>query len=118
MKFSDEQYAEIGFLFAVLNHIDDFEKNRKLVYTSNSNQRLQVDIHGIMTCLGAALGLEALYEIYSSTLSLGATAEVLTAKQAVKLLTKLGSRYLGYLGLAIAIYEFVECYGVLEEAIQ
>ena len=118
MKFSDEQYAEIGFLFAVLNHIDDFEKNRKLVYTSNSNQRLQVDIRDIMTCLGAALGLKLFEELYLNTLSIGATAEVLTAKQAVKLLTKLGSRYLGYIGLAYAVYEFVECYGVIEEAIQ
>lgn len=118
MKFRDEQYAEIGFLFAVLNNVDEFEKNRKLASTSNSNHRLKTDIHDVMTCLGAALGLQLVEELYLNTLSIGATAEVLTAKQAVKLLTKLGSRYLGYLGLAYAVYEFVECYGVIEEAIQ
>lgn len=118
MKFSDEQYAEIGFLFGVLNHVDEFEKNRKLAYSSNSNHRVQADINDVKTCLGAALGFKAFQELYLNTSSIGATAEVLTAKQAVKLLTKLGSRYLGCLGLAYAVYEFVECYGAIEEAIQ
>lgn len=55
----------------------------------------------VMSCLGVATGLTAIRE-----LSVGGIVSAATVRQA---LLAIGKRYLGYIGVAVMVYEFVEC---------
>ncbi len=57
----------------------------------------------IIDCLGVALGISAIRDIVNGT------AGLITAKSGLQILKLMGVRYLGYLGLAYAVYSFVEC---------
>ena len=56
-----------------------------------------------VSCLASALGISAINDIISGTIALT------TVETGLQLLKVMGKRYLGYIGLAIAVYEFVEC---------
>lgn len=57
-----------------------------------------------VNCAGAALGLQQAYSLFSSAFTVG-----MTATTAIQALTFVGKRYLGYVGLAVAVYAFTEC---------
>ncbi|MFF5383546.1 hypothetical protein [Pedobacter suwonensis] len=57
-----------------------------------------------MHCALAALGFNQAYTLFSSAFTTGMTAT--TALQALKFV---GVKYLGYIALAVAVYEFIEC---------
>lgn len=56
----------------------------------------------VVSCLGAATGISSIAEIAN-------ISGLVSAKTALQLLKVLGKRYLGYIGLAIAVYSFVDC---------
>ena len=56
-----------------------------------------------MNCLGAALGLHEIYGVIQNIAQLG------TAQGAVRVLKLLGRRYLGWIGVAVAVYSFGNC---------
>lgn len=57
----------------------------------------------VVSCIGAALGINEAVELLSNTAQL---ATVEGTKKAVKLILK---RYVGWIGLAVAIYSFADC---------
>jgi hypothetical protein len=59
----------------------------------------------VRSCASAALGLAGINELWTNTLALG---KVETTMGALRLL---GRRYLGWLGVALMIYDFQDCMG-------
>lgn len=68
----------------------------------------------ILDCLAVAVGIKGIYDLVVNTKSLAAFGEVVTAKQAVRLLGKIGSRYLGWIGVALMVRDFANCMSNLE----
>lgn len=54
-------------------------------------------------CLASATGISAISSIITGT------AELASATTALKILKTVGKRYLGYIGLAFAVYNFTKC---------
>lgn len=57
---------------------------------------------GVLPCIGAALGLGAVKEILN-------LQGIYSARTALQIFKAIGKRYLGYIGLAMAIYDFTIC---------
>ena len=90
INMSDTQKAEISLFYTA--------------YTSESfNQMQAISRETALHCLSAAVGLTAIDTIISGT------AALMTVESAVAILKVAGKRMLGYVGLALAVYEFVEC---------
>jgi hypothetical protein len=66
-------------------------------------QAYSVDWAEVRSCASAALGIAGINELYVNTLALG-TVE--TTMGALKLL---GRRYLGWIGIALMVYDFQDC---------
>ncbi|MFZ4101944.1 MAG: hypothetical protein ACOYKR_08310 [Sphingobacterium thalpophilum] len=68
-------------------------------------QSYSVDWGQVRSCASMALGFRGISELWTNTLALGS---VETTMGALKLL---GRRYLGWLGVALMIYDFQDCMG-------
>jgi hypothetical protein len=68
-------------------------------------QSYSVDWSQVRSCASAALGFAGISELWTNTLALGS---VQTTMGALKLL---GRRYLGWLGVALMVYDFQDCLG-------
>lgn len=68
-------------------------------------QSYSVDWAQVRSCASAALGFAGISELWTNTLALGS---VETTMGALKLL---GRRYLGWLGVALMVYDFQDCLG-------
>jgi len=73
-----------------------------LAFTVHAQTYL-VDWAEVRSCASAALGIAGINELYINTLALG-TVE--TTMGALKLL---GRRYLGWIGIALMVYDFQDC---------
>lgn len=62
----------------------------------------------ILDCLAVAVGVNGLKDLVINTKTL-ATFEAATAKQMLRLVGKIGSRYLGWVGVAIMVRDFANC---------
>ena len=57
----------------------------------------------VISCISAALGLTIIDGLISNT------ATLMTVQGVTELLTTLGKRYLGWIGVGVAVYEFGSC---------
>jgi len=75
-----------------------------LMYEMGQQSTANRSISGskFVSCLGAATGISSIAEIAD-------VSGLVSAKTALQLLKVIGKRYLGYIGLAIAVYSFVDC---------
>jgi len=95
-NLSDFQKAELSLLFSMAS-LNENNNNGGIMqlYSSNTGQV-------IFDCLGAALGLDSIMRIINGY-------KGLSAAEGLAILRKVGSRYLGYIGLAYAIVSFIDC---------
>ncbi|NGP88484.1 hypothetical protein [Fodinibius halophilus] len=92
-----KQTMLLGLVSLIHNELK--KNNNSLKNKTISN----VDGDKVVSCASAALGVQSVKTIISGT------AELMTAKTAVKIVKTVGKRYLGYVGVAIAVYEFTNC---------
>jgi hypothetical protein len=70
----------------------------------NSQYQYQsVDWNRVRSCASFALGISGIRSLYTNTLALG------TVETMIGALKLLGKRYLGYVGIALMIYDFADC---------
>ena len=89
-NFSDVQLAELSLIFIELQN--------------NITLREEDDWTEVRSCLSGALGLGELYYLLVQN-----PRALATARGTLSLLKHIGGRYLGYIGLGLAIYDFVDC---------
>jgi len=86
--------AEVSLIFSSLHHNPNYPK--RMDSTDN--------IDPIMNCISAALGINAIYTIISST------SKLITAKEAAAIFKIVAKRYaLGYVAFGVALYSFGRC---------
>ena len=90
VNFSDVQLAELSLIFIELQN--------------NITLREEDDWTEVRSCLSGALGLGELYYLLVQN-----PRALATARGSLSLLKHIGGRYLGYIGLGLAIYDFVDC---------
>ena len=88
---NDEQLVELSYIMY-----------NQQQYASDANN---IDWPRVFNCASAAIGISKIKELYTASFSLGG-ATIQTYTGALKVI---GKRYLGYVGLAIMIYEFTTC---------
>ncbi|MBK0384528.1 hypothetical protein I5M32_16320 [Pedobacter sp. SD-b] len=84
-------------------YFDDSELATLSFTMSVQSQSSSVDWGRVRSCASFALGVAGIKSLFTDTLALG-TVE--TALGALKLV---GKRYLGYIGVALMIYDFADC---------
>lgn len=97
---------------AILNITDDQAGELSLIYStvdlnewqSDPLDPMRIDLGTIRSCLSGALGLGDLYYLVVEN-----PRALLSANGALKILKHVGLRYLGYVGLALAVWDFVDC---------
>lgn len=95
LNFDDKQMSELALLFTQ-------QPNIAIDGVSTLPRRAASDDR-ILSCASAALGIEEAYAIFENTRAL------MTAKGAVRILKLVGRRYLGWVGVALAVVSFVDC---------
>ena len=86
-NLTDEQLIELSFV-----------TYNQSVYSTSS-----IDWPRVRSCASFALGIQGIKTLYTNTLALG-TVETMVG--ALKLIDK---RYLGYVGIALMVYDFMDC---------
>ena len=94
LNLSDTQKAQLSLIFINIPSHNNSQM-QKIAPILKSNIAV--------SCIASALGISAINDIISGT------AGLMTVESGLQLLKVMGKRYLGYIGLAIAVYEFVEC---------
>lgn len=87
-NFSDDSYATLALFYS-------FGSDINMTFAKPNPQ--------IMSCIGVALGVVALYDLVVNTAALG------TVQTAIGALKLIGRRYLGWIGVAVMIWEFGSC---------
>lgn len=87
LNLTDEQLAELSFVV-------NFQ------YQAQSNS---VDWERVRSCASFALGISGIKSLYTNTLALGTVETMIGALQLI------GKRYLGYIGVALMVYDFADC---------
>lgn len=76
-----------------------------IIYTTSQNDTecssRNINTDRLLNCVGVAIGYDAIKKL--------AVGEIVTAATIRQALVAIGKRYLGYIGLAIMVYDFVEC---------
>lgn len=102
---------------AILNYDDQQFSQLALVFTEDvtaisSISEGRIDPR-IRTCVSSALGITALYSLYQNTMALGAfsiAGASMTTGEAIYLVGLIGKRYLGWIGVAWMVMDFVDCW--------
>lgn len=84
--YNDAELAQLSFVMSV------------------SASQSSVDWPRVRSCASAALGIAGISELWTNTLALG------TVETAIGALKLIGRRYLGYIGIALMIYDFADCF--------
>ena len=84
-------------------YMDDSELATLSFTMSIQSQSSSVDWPRVRVCAGAALGIAGIKTLFADTLALGTVETVVGALKLV------GKRYLGYIGVALMLYEFADC---------
>jgi hypothetical protein len=87
LNLTDEQLAELSFI----------------VNFQYQAQSASVDWDRARSCASFALGIGGIKALYANTLALG------TVETMIGALKLIGKRYLGYIGVALMIYDFTDC---------
>lgn len=90
INFSDVQLAELSLIFIELQNNIPLKENDNWTH--------------IRSCLSGALGLGELYYLLIQN-----PRALATARGTLSLLKHIGGRYLGYIGLGLAIFDFADC---------
>lgn len=93
-EMSDEDKA---ILSIILNSIDPEDYD----YLDEMRTERGLTWDQVYPCLSAALGITAIEEL--------ALKGVINAKTLMKAVKAVGKRYLGYIGVAVMVYEFMQC---------
>lgn len=93
-NLDEKELAQLSFTFSTLQ-----------AHTRGGDEQARTpwDTETIMNCLGAALGLHEIYGIVKNTTQLA------TAQGALRVVKLLARRYIGWLGIAVAVYSFGNC---------
>lgn len=89
-KLNNKQLAQLSF-------------TTSLAYSRN---KLSKDIRA---CLATAVGIIGIYDLIQNTKALGSVTST------VKALKLIGRRYLGWIGVGLMIYDFLECYNAIKK---
>ena len=92
INFSNDQHVVLSLIY--------FLDNPNLEYEANE---AGIDAGVIKDCVSFALGVRGIQEIIQNTKSL------ITVKDTIKVLKIIGRRYLGFVGLAWMIWDFMDC---------
>lgn len=95
-SLSSMEYAQLSFVFSVANLFEQANKRNPT--------NLKMEDPTVRACLGVALGVVGIYDLLKNTRALGS---VTTTIRALKII---GRRYLGWIGVALMIYDFTDCY--------
>jgi len=90
INFSDVQLAELSLIFIEIQNNIPLKENDNWTH--------------IRSCLSGALGLGELYYLLIQN-----PRALATARGTLSLLKHIGGRYLGYIGLGLAIFDFADC---------
>lgn len=90
INFSDVQLAELSLIFIELQNNIPLKENDNWTH--------------IRSCLSGVLGLGELYYLLIQN-----PRALATARGTLSLLKHIGGRYLGYIGLGLAIFDFADC---------
>lgn len=103
--------------FAIINYDDKQYAQLALVFTEDVDSLSSIVVGRldprIRTCVSTALGLGALYSLYQNTMALGAfsvAGATMTTAEAISLVGLIGKRYLGWIGVAWMVMDFVDCW--------
>lgn len=86
-NLTDEQLIELSFI----------------TYNQSRYATSSIDWPRVRSCASFALGIQGIKTLYTNTLALG------TVETMVGALKLIGKRYLGYIGIALMIYDFMDC---------
>lgn len=75
------------------------------IYSATTAYKLSPHQAHVVSCIGAALGINEVIGLISNTAALA------TAQGTLQILKFLAKRYLGWLGVAVAVYSFGNCMG-------
>lgn len=75
----------------------------------NGNYSTLASKGDVLSCFGVALGVVGIYDLIQNTSSLATFGEAATRKEMLRLVGKLGRRFLGWIGVAILIKDFGDC---------
>lgn len=98
LNFDDKQMSELALFFT---------QEENIALEGSSTVARKVDTQSeIIGCALTALGLKEAYDIYQTTREFN---KIMSTGNSIKLLKKIGSRFLGWVGLAWAVIEFIDC---------
>lgn len=86
-NLTDEQLIELSFV----------------TYNQYQYTKSSIDWGRVRSCASLALGIQGIRSLYTNTLALG------TVETMIGALKLIGKRYLGYIGIALMIYDFADC---------
>ncbi|MCZ2298256.1 MAG: hypothetical protein LC134_02115 [Chitinophagales bacterium] len=92
LNFSDNQCAELSFIYSLSN--PDIEEE-----ASSAN----ISVDAIRHCVAVALGINGIKDYITGT------AELMTVKGTIKILKTFAKRYIGIIGIAWMIWDFTDC---------
>lgn len=98
---SEVDCAALSFVFHSLNEAGMEVEVVTGTLDKIETQQMTVTSERLIHCAAAAVGINAIKE-----LGVGGVVTAATVRQAI---IAIGRRYLGYIGLALLIYDFVEC---------
>lgn len=93
-----EDLAQLSIFISALNVYDE----SNVEYSMNARLRPVDD--RIKSCLAVAVGITGAYDLIKNT------KKLMTVRTAVKALRLIGRRYLGWVGVGLMVYDFVDCY--------
>lgn len=100
-NLSDEDCAALSFVFHSMRDAGMDTEIVTGVIDGVQTQTMSVNTERLLHCAAVAVGYDAVKK-----LGVGGIVTATTVRQAI---IAIGKRYLGYVGLAIMVYDFVEC---------
>lgn len=98
---SDEECAALSFVFHSMQNAGYDIQIVTDVFDGIQTQAMSVDKDRLIHCAAVAVGIDSIRQ-----LGVGGIITATTVRQAI---IAIGKRYLGYVGLALLVYDFVEC---------
>lgn len=95
LNMTDDQLGELSLIYSTVNIAE---------WQTDPLTQAKLDANTIRSCLSGALGLTDLYYLLVES-----PTSLLSAKGAVQILKRVGLRYLGWFGLGLAVWDFIDC---------
>lgn len=90
LNYTEYQFAELSVIYSMTQ--------------GDAEEVAKVDWNHVRSCLSGAFGLGDIYYLVVEN-----PRALMNASSAVKILKHVGARYLGWIGLGLAIWDFVDC---------